>query len=348
MANGTIINLNNTTPAAPEGYTNVLWLADNQNPRNVSASILTPAVANLADATVSSPAAGQMLTYSGTTWVNGTGPLTTAGDVLYMNATPAVARLPIGATGQVLTVASGVPSWQTLSLPTAGVITPATGVWFQAMFHSQTFAAATPTGNLPAGCVEISLPSGSGPIGSVAPTSTSAQGYSNTGSATAGSSTGFYEGAGVLSNMKFGTFKKFITRITWDSTTNIRWWIALNDQGSSGPTALRADKPAANVVGLRFSPTSAGDTTVQAYVGTDATHQTIVGTGITPDTNKHTYEIDWSGVNYTFYIDGSLVATISTNVPAASTTLYNAAVSDNASTAHARTATCYAWYYEST
>ena len=343
MANGTIINLNNAVPAAPAGYTNVLWLADNQNPRNVSASILTPAVANLADATISSPVAGQLLTYSGSAWVNGSGPLTTAGDTLYMNATPALARLPIGTNGQVMTVAGGVPAWQTLSLPTAGIITPATGVYFQAMFHSSAFAASSPTGSI--GSVSVNLPSGSGPISSVSPTSTSAQGYSNTGSASAGSSTGFYESA---SNMKFGTFKKFITRVAWDSTTNIRWWVSINDQGGSAPAAMRADKPAANIVGLRFSPTSAGDTTVQAYVGTDATHQTIVNTGITPDTNKHTYEIDWSGVNYTFYIDGSLVATISTNVPAASTTLYTAAVSDNASTAHARTATCYAWYYEST
>lgn len=39
--------------------------------------------------------------------------LTTAGDLLYENATPANARLPIGSTGQVLTVSGGLPSWQT-------------------------------------------------------------------------------------------------------------------------------------------------------------------------------------------------------------------------------------------
>jgi hypothetical protein len=38
-------------------------------------------------------------------------PLTTAGDIIYENATPAPARLAIGSTGQVLTVVSGLPAW---------------------------------------------------------------------------------------------------------------------------------------------------------------------------------------------------------------------------------------------
>jgi hypothetical protein len=46
-------------------------------------------------------------------------PLTTEGDIIYENATPAPARLAIGTTGQVLTVAAGIPSWAT---PTTGVL----------------------------------------------------------------------------------------------------------------------------------------------------------------------------------------------------------------------------------
>jgi hypothetical protein len=38
-------------------------------------------------------------------------PLTTAGDIIYENSTPAPARLPIGSTGQILTVVSGLPAW---------------------------------------------------------------------------------------------------------------------------------------------------------------------------------------------------------------------------------------------
>jgi hypothetical protein len=37
--------------------------------------------------------------------------MTTAGDIIYENATPAAARLPIGTTGQVLTVVGGLPAW---------------------------------------------------------------------------------------------------------------------------------------------------------------------------------------------------------------------------------------------
>lgn len=43
--------------------------------------------------------------------------LTTTGDIIYASATSTPARLGIGSTGQVLTVAAGVPSWATPGLP---------------------------------------------------------------------------------------------------------------------------------------------------------------------------------------------------------------------------------------
>jgi hypothetical protein len=52
-------------------------------------------------------------------------PLTTKGDLLYENATPAPARLPIGSAGQVLGLSGGVPAWSTgMTLLAA---TPVTG-----------------------------------------------------------------------------------------------------------------------------------------------------------------------------------------------------------------------------
>ncbi len=52
--------------------------------------------------------------------------LTTEGDMLYENASLGKMRLPIGATGQVLTVASGLPSWAnapaTTLYPSSGII----------------------------------------------------------------------------------------------------------------------------------------------------------------------------------------------------------------------------------
>jgi hypothetical protein len=46
--------------------------------------------------------------------------VTTAGDVIYATGSAAVTRLGVGSTGQVLTVAAGVPSWAT---PSAGAFT---------------------------------------------------------------------------------------------------------------------------------------------------------------------------------------------------------------------------------
>jgi hypothetical protein len=43
-------------------------------------------------------------------------PMTTAGDIIYENSTPTAARLPIGTTGQILTVSGGLPSWQSPSI----------------------------------------------------------------------------------------------------------------------------------------------------------------------------------------------------------------------------------------
>jgi hypothetical protein len=47
-------------------------------------------------------------------------PLTTAGDIIYENSTPAPARLAIGSSGQVLTVSGGLPAWET---PASSAIT---------------------------------------------------------------------------------------------------------------------------------------------------------------------------------------------------------------------------------
>jgi hypothetical protein len=60
--------------------------------------------------------------YTGSAWANVdttgmTNPMTTTGDTIYSSSGSTPARLGIGTTGQVLTVAGGVPSWAT---PTSG------------------------------------------------------------------------------------------------------------------------------------------------------------------------------------------------------------------------------------
>lgn len=60
--------------------------------------------------------------YTGSAWANldttgMTNPMTTTGDTIYSSSGSTPARLGIGTTGQILTVAGGVPSWAT---PAAG------------------------------------------------------------------------------------------------------------------------------------------------------------------------------------------------------------------------------------
>jgi hypothetical protein len=50
-------------------------------------------------------------------------PLTTTGDIIYEASASTAARLPVGSTGQVLTVAGGIPSWATPTSSGGGTIT---------------------------------------------------------------------------------------------------------------------------------------------------------------------------------------------------------------------------------
>lgn len=56
-----------------------------------------------------------------------TNPMTTTGDTIYSSSGSTPARLGIGSTGQILTVAGGVPSWATPAASTLAVAQIATG-----------------------------------------------------------------------------------------------------------------------------------------------------------------------------------------------------------------------------
>jgi hypothetical protein len=63
--------------------------------------------------------------YTGSAWANldttgMTNPMTTTGDTIYSSSGSTPARLGIGSTGQVLTVAGGLPSWATPATPSSG------------------------------------------------------------------------------------------------------------------------------------------------------------------------------------------------------------------------------------
>lgn len=87
--------------------------------------VLVFASAAARDAAITSPQEGQFAYlkdtnvttyYTGSAWANVdstgmTNPMTTTGDTIYSSSGSTPARLGIGSTGQVLTVAGGVPTW---------------------------------------------------------------------------------------------------------------------------------------------------------------------------------------------------------------------------------------------
>ena len=108
--------------------------------------VLVFASAAARDASITSPQQGQVaflkdtnatVYYNGSAWVaiggGMTNPMTTTGDTIYSSSGSTPARLGIGSTGQVLTVASGVPSWAT----------PAGGASGLTLIERNTFSSTT-------------------------------------------------------------------------------------------------------------------------------------------------------------------------------------------------------------
>ena len=97
--------------------------------------VLVFASAATRDAAITSPQEGQFAYlkdtnvttyYTGSAWTNldttgMTNPMTTTGDMVYSSSGSTPARLGIGTTGQVITVAGGIPSWATPSAAASGM-----------------------------------------------------------------------------------------------------------------------------------------------------------------------------------------------------------------------------------
>lgn len=97
--------------------------------------------------------------------------------------------------------------------------------------------------------------------------------------------------------------------------TNVRCWIALTD--SLGASFGASDTPSGNFIGFRFS-TAAGDTHWQAITQlTNTSSTTKVDTGISVNTSvQQQFAVIATTTSVLFYIDGNLVATTTTNIPA--------------------------------
>lgn len=92
-----------TLPSAAGGTGLTTFTAANNALYSTSSSALTAGTLPIA--------AGGTGETTATAAFNALNPLTTTGDIIYEASPTVAARLPIGSTGQVLTVAGGIPSW---------------------------------------------------------------------------------------------------------------------------------------------------------------------------------------------------------------------------------------------
>jgi hypothetical protein len=117
-----------------------------------------------------------------------------------------------------------------------------------------------------------------------------------------------------------GSLNAFWTRFGLQRTTLTRSWVCIAPQSSVAGGGLSSDTPSFAVVGFRFSPTNAGDTTWMFYASPDGSSVTVGSTGVVPDTDLHDFRIVQSSAGvFDFYIDGTKVGTVSTHIPVAST-----------------------------
>lgn len=112
-----------------------------------------------------------------------------------------------------------------------------------------------------------------------------------------------------------------ITRFTWIvktpvTLTSLRIWIGLNGNGNS--QFNDADSPDNQSIAFRYS-TVAADTNWQCFTRTTVNTQVDSGVVVSSDT-RYVFEVVVTTSQVQFYINGTLVATSTTNIPTASTT----------------------------
>lgn len=105
--------------------------------------------------------------------------------------------------------------------------------------------------------------------------------------------------------------------------TDCRFWFGLSDSGS---LLTVSDTPSGNYAMFRFS-TFASDGHIMCCTS-DGSTQTAVSSGVSADLASHSYGLEFDDVTpaVKFYIDGNLVATITTTLPASGTPLGSVAL----------------------
>lgn len=228
------------------------------------------------------------------------------GDILYASASNTLSKRAIGTVGQLLKVnSSGIPAWEDRSNPAAEVIlfddwiTDGTGMlrWLGTVVgagatNTTTGSTAVNDANHP-GVLELA-------------TGTTATGQSARylgGVATGNATAGFLVGGGAMS-------QEWLVRIEDLSTAGERFNF---DMGFYGAETLAAD-----AIRFRYSDNlNSGNWTAETISAAAATTATDSGVAVAADTwYKLRIDINAAGTSVTFYVNGVLVATHTTDITA--------------------------------
>jgi hypothetical protein len=141
-----------------------------------------------------------------------------------------------------------------------------------------------------------------------------------------GTNAGGYADLSDSQPLTLGIVSDWFTKLAIVGTTIARYWFGICDQTFDNfPTVMNSNTPTAHFVGFRYSSNADG-ATYHAICQTSGSAQTVVDTGVSVAASAiHVLEIvpTAGGTVIKFYIDLALVATISTNVPAASLPMNN-------------------------
>ena len=162
-----------------------------------------------------------------------------------------------------------------------------------------------------------------------APTATNSAGMTCTSSSSASASTVIGIDQGIAANYgdySFGGFYRWSLKFAAGGTTNVRYWMGLTvfNTGGSGTetanpfntTSFATNTPNRSTLGLRYAVGT--DTAWQCTAQITGGSQTAVSTGVALDTNSHVFAITYDGTTERCFIDGALLANVTTNVPAGS------------------------------
>jgi hypothetical protein len=133
--------------------------------------------------------------------------------------------------------------------------------------------------------------------------------------ATTGQIAGY--GTNGFSVTRIGRVTYFSALVKLDETAQERAWVGLTTRAFS--TMMGSDTPI-DTVAFRRS-TIAGDTNWQCYSSSGAANG-VTDSGVAADTAVHLFELEFEGSDVRYYIDGVLVATRNTDMPASGTNVF--------------------------